>query len=127
MFVTSPLILLLAASFASARIPATCTHYHLPEGNAVSPLSGYGLTPPAKFCGYILSIGLLNEGLERIPVLLLREQSSVLLDLLQLLSHRTASWLQSKGYPETVTKIIMGDSMHWPEYITVNHAECQLY
>jgi hypothetical protein len=33
----------------------------------------------------------------RIPVLLLWEQSSVLLDLLQSLSHRTASWLQSRG------------------------------
>jgi hypothetical protein len=74
MFATSPLILLLAASFASAaslplartttyQVCAVCPLFDT-EGNAVSPLSGYGLTPPAKFCGYILSIGLLNEGLE---------------------------------------------------------------
>ncbi|KAJ7265778.1 hypothetical protein C8J57DRAFT_1230005 [Mycena rebaudengoi] len=98
MFANSPLILLLGASLASATslpIARTTTHQVCAvcplfdtEGNAVSPLSGFGLTPPAKFCG--------------IPVLLLREQSSVLLDLLQSLSHRTALLLQSRGYPEIV-------------------------
>ncbi|KAJ7805692.1 hypothetical protein B0H14DRAFT_2611047 [Mycena olivaceomarginata] len=112
MFATSPLILLLAASLASAtslpigrattyQVCAVCPLVDT-KGNTVSPGSGYGKTPPVKFCGYILSIGLIDEGLERIPVLLSREQRSVLLDLLQSLSHRTASWSQSRGYPEIV-------------------------
>jgi hypothetical protein len=133
MFATSPLILLLAASLASAaslpiartttyQVCAVCPLFDT-EGNAVSAPSGYGLTPPAKFCEYILllsfsmkvlkgfiSFGDLGQNgfitkcfydvrmpgffaidsylIYRIPVLLLREQSSVLLDLFQSLSHR---------------------------------------
>ncbi|KAJ7451405.1 hypothetical protein FB451DRAFT_1566276 [Mycena latifolia] len=62
MFATSPLILLLAASLAwSASLPiGRATTYQVcavcplvdTEGNAVSPGSGYGLTPPVKFCGF---------------------------------------------------------------------------
>ncbi|KAJ6528541.1 hypothetical protein B0H19DRAFT_1194749 [Mycena capillaripes] len=62
MFATSPLILLLAASLASAtslpvgrattsQVCAVCPLVDT-EGNAVSPGSGFGLTPPAKFCGF---------------------------------------------------------------------------
>ncbi|KAJ6457995.1 hypothetical protein C8R45DRAFT_943009 [Mycena sanguinolenta] len=62
MFATSPLILLLAASLASAtslpiartttyQVCAVCPLFDT-EGNAVSPSSGYGLTPPTKFCGF---------------------------------------------------------------------------
>ncbi|KAJ6521475.1 hypothetical protein DFH09DRAFT_1192744 [Mycena vulgaris] len=62
MFVTSPLILLLAASLASAaslpiartttyQVCAVCPLFDT-EGNAVSSPSGYGLTPPTKFCGF---------------------------------------------------------------------------
>ena len=74
MFATKPLILLLAASLASAasmpigrtttyQVCAICPLFDT-EGNAVSPISGYGLTPPVKFCGYVLSIRLLDDGLE---------------------------------------------------------------
>ncbi|KAF8175880.1 hypothetical protein K438DRAFT_1770788 [Mycena galopus ATCC 62051] len=61
MFAISPLILLLAASVASAAsLSARTTTYQVcavcplvdTEGNAVSPLSNYGLTPPVKFCGF---------------------------------------------------------------------------
>ncbi|KAF8200430.1 hypothetical protein K438DRAFT_1821951 [Mycena galopus ATCC 62051] len=63
MFATSHLILLLAASLASAAsLPkARTTTYEVcavcplvdTEGNAVSVVSGgYGLTPPARFCGF---------------------------------------------------------------------------
>ncbi|KAJ7808361.1 hypothetical protein B0H13DRAFT_2151849 [Mycena leptocephala] len=62
MFATSPLILLLAASLASAaslpiartttyQVCAVCPLFDT-EGNAVSAPSGYGLTPPAKFCDF---------------------------------------------------------------------------
>ncbi|KAJ7832624.1 hypothetical protein B0H13DRAFT_2679116 [Mycena leptocephala] len=62
MFATSPLILLLAASLASAaslsiahtttyQVCAVCPLFDT-EGNAASPNLGYGLTPPAKFCGF---------------------------------------------------------------------------
>ncbi|KAJ7795801.1 hypothetical protein B0H13DRAFT_2170480, partial [Mycena leptocephala] len=111
MFATSPLILLLTASLAlAASLPVgRATTYQVcavcplvdTEGNAVSPGSGYGLTPPVKFCGYIsVKVTLVQTGSSLAastitPVLLSKEQSSVLLDLLQSLSHRTASWLQS--------------------------------
>ncbi|KAJ6454967.1 hypothetical protein C8R45DRAFT_944265 [Mycena sanguinolenta] len=62
MFATKPLTLLLAASLASAgslpiartttyQVCAVCPLFDT-QGNAVSPGSGYGLTPPAKFCGF---------------------------------------------------------------------------
>ncbi|KAF7343084.1 hypothetical protein MVEN_01738800 [Mycena venus] len=62
MFATSPLILLLTAALASAsslpvgrtttsQVCAVCPLFDT-EGNAVSPGSGYGLTPPVKFCGF---------------------------------------------------------------------------
>ncbi|KAJ7876960.1 hypothetical protein B0H13DRAFT_2054552, partial [Mycena leptocephala] len=110
MFATSPLILLLTASLAGRILPiGRATTYQVcavcplvdTEGNAVSPGSGYGLTPPVKFCGYIsVKVTLVQTGSSLAastitPVLLSKEQSSVLLDLLQSLSHRTVSWLQS--------------------------------
>ncbi|KAJ6458006.1 hypothetical protein C8R45DRAFT_943019 [Mycena sanguinolenta] len=130
MFATNPLILLLAASLTSATSPpiARTTTYQVcavcplfdTEGNAVSPSSGYGLTPPTKFCGFgdlgqngfittcfydvrmPIFFAIDSYTNYRILVLLLREQSTALLDLFQSLRHRTASWLQSRGHPEIV-------------------------
>jgi hypothetical protein len=143
MFATSFLNLLLAVSLVSAaslpaartttyQVCAICPPFDT-EGNAVGAIpGGYGLTPPARFCGYILLLDFSMKVLKdlisfgdlgqngfitkcfydvrmplsfatdsysnyRIPVLSFREQSSALLDQLQLPSHRTAKWLQSRG------------------------------
>ncbi|KAJ7927931.1 hypothetical protein B0H13DRAFT_1969770 [Mycena leptocephala] len=126
MFATSFLNLLLAVSLVSAaslpaartttyQICAICPPFDT-EGNAVGAIpGGYGLTPPARFCGFgdlgqngfitkcfydvrmPLSFATDSYSNYRIPVLSFREQSSALLDQLQLPSHRTAKWLQSRG------------------------------
>src|ERR1700761_7057209 len=79
MFAINPLVLLLASSLVSAAstpvarvtgtfpVCAICPSVDT-AGNAVGANAGFGLTPPERFCGYVCSIRLVDEGLEGLYV-----------------------------------------------------------